>query len=43
MLVNDVYRPYVKPHASERDLLRVARISAVAAAASTGLSLTRDP
>ncbi len=30
VLVNDVYRPYVKPHASERDLLRVARLSAVA-------------
>lgn len=27
--VNDVYRPYVRPAASERELLRVARITAI--------------
>jgi SSS family solute:Na+ symporter len=29
VFVNDVYRPYIRPLASDRDLLRVARISAV--------------
>jgi hypothetical protein len=28
--VNDVYRPYVRPQASERELLKVARVCAVA-------------
>ena len=30
IVVNDVYKPYVKPHADERSLLRVARGSALA-------------
>ena len=33
VLVNDVYRPYIRPSASDRDLLRVARISSVAVTA----------
>ena len=30
VLVNDVYRPYIRPQASDGELLRVARLSAVA-------------
>jgi len=33
VLVNDVYRPYVRPRATDRELLRVARISSVAVTA----------
>ena len=32
VVVNDFYKPYVKPAATERDLLRVARISALGVA-----------
>ncbi|MHC4089317.1 MAG: sodium:solute symporter family protein [Planctomycetota bacterium] len=33
IVVNDVYRPYLRPQAGERELLRVARISALAVTA----------
>lgn len=32
IVVNDVYRPYVKPKASEKDLLRIARVTSVCVA-----------
>ena len=38
IVVNDVYRPYVRPEANEKDLLKVARITSVGVAV-TGIAL----
>ena len=38
IVVNDVYKPYVRPEANEKDLLKVARITSVGVAV-TGIAL----